>query len=418
MAFNLTKALGYENVMSNLDNREIVSLPLDKIVENEKNFFTVDDVQDLKDSMAINGMLQPILVVADGDHYRIIAGHRRRKAASELLWEGKSEFEQVPCVILPEMSEAMEWTTLIQTNTAARELSYPEKMKAARQLKATIIQLRDEGVNIPGKMRDILSEQLEISRTELARMDVIQKNLSEYWTQELEDKMINPTCAYEIARMTPDEQEALREFYEGPDADDQPSLCQTVVENWREKNRAKDWLRSDCKFAAGYYANDLRSRGMPVPCDGFKNILRHKDKGHPEKCCGCCGECPNISCCKDACSTAKNHFEAIVRKETREADTIYKKKLFERSKYPEVVKRFCTSLHEGGFEISDISGRLKRLESELGISNTQAWSLESVLDFFSKAEIGQNLPQWVLFIDAICMTLDITPNWLFGYEEE
>ena len=162
MAFDLAKAAGLDKIVSNLDTMEVVMIPLDKIDQNEKNFFSVDDVQDLMESIQVNGILQPLNLVRAGDRYRIIAGHRRFKAA------GLAGLKEVPAIVLPEMSEAMEWFMLIKTNTTTRELSHAEKAEAAIRLKKHLVQMKQEGVKITGRLRDIVSEQLEISKTELA----------------------------------------------------------------------------------------------------------------------------------------------------------------------------------------------------------------------------------------------------------
>lgn len=138
MAFNLSEALGYDKVLSNLDKQEIAQIQLKRLRENEKNFFSVDVLQDLKDSIVLHGILQPLLVVPDDElHYRIIAGHRRFAAAKALVEEGYETLREVPCLILPEMSEAMEWAMLIQTNTAARDLTYAEKSESMIRMKKT-----------------------------------------------------------------------------------------------------------------------------------------------------------------------------------------------------------------------------------------------------------------------------------------
>ena len=66
MGFNLAEAAGFGSMMSNLDTREVEMIPVRLIDTNEKNFFTVEDVQDLKESIEVNGILQPLNVVMDG----------------------------------------------------------------------------------------------------------------------------------------------------------------------------------------------------------------------------------------------------------------------------------------------------------------------------------------------------------------
>ena len=203
MAFDLTKAAGLDKIVSSLDTMEMVMIPLDRIDINEKNFFAVDDVHDLMESIQVNGILQPLNLVRAGDRYRIIAGHRRFKAA-EL-----AGLKEVPAIVLPEMSEAMEWFMLIKTNTTTRELSHAEKTEAAIRLKKHLVQMKHEGVKITGRLRDIVSEQLEISKTELARMEVIDKGLSDDFKKLWKNNAIDASCAYELAKIQASDQEVL-----------------------------------------------------------------------------------------------------------------------------------------------------------------------------------------------------------------
>ncbi len=59
-------------------------LPLDAISSNRdqpRRTFKDDELQDLAQSIATHGVLQPLVVQPDGDGYRIIAGERRFRAA-------------------------------------------------------------------------------------------------------------------------------------------------------------------------------------------------------------------------------------------------------------------------------------------------------------------------------------------------
>ena len=197
MAFDLAKAAGLDKIVSNLDTMEIVQIPLEKIDPNEKNFFTVDDVQDLAESIQVNGILQPLNVVRAGERYRIIAGHRRFKAA------GIAGLKEVPAIILPDMSESMEWFVLIKTNTTTRELTHAEKTEAAIRMKKHLVQMKQEGVKITGRLREIVAEQMEISKSEIARMEVIDKNLIPEAKRLWRENSINPSVAYVDFRSIP-----------------------------------------------------------------------------------------------------------------------------------------------------------------------------------------------------------------------
>ena len=401
MAFDLTKAIGFDAV-SKLDTREIEMIPIDKIDVNENNFFVVDDVQDLKESIEVNGVLQPINVVQAGDRFRIIAGHRRFKAASEL------GLETIPAIVLPEMSEAMEQLALIQTNTTARELSYPEKMEAAKQLKTILINLKEEGVELPGKLRDIMAEQLEISRTELARMNVIENGLSDAWKEKLREGKINAHCAYALARVSAEDQ---NEIFEKVESGEIKYLYPDDIKNFVDKKAAEDWLKDDCKFAIGYWANELRDKGEKVPCEGWKRVRDHKEKGHPEKCCGCCGECENLHKCKDACDEAKRHKENLEQNkkylETEKAEMA----AFTDYGMEEICKRFKCLMQELCYDEDDVHELIDMEYSRAGAPSY--WSSPAMHSFVD-AKKTSSMPRFIMDMLAFCKALDVDANWFLG----
>ena len=302
MGFNLAEAAGLGRIVSKMDTGEIRQIPLHEIDQNEKNFFEVEDVQDLMESIQVHGVLQPLVVVEAGEHFRLLAGHRRLKALQQLHDADKKDprWRVAPCVVLPPMSEAMEQMVLIQTNTTARQLSYVEKMESAVRLKKILVKLKDEGVKLPGKLRDIQAEQLEISRTELARMEVIQKNLIPPLMDLLKKNTINASAAYELARLDAEDQAVFARKYEMDDI----APCVGYITLYREK-KSLDWLRTDCPGEAlGYTDHQLRENGQPIECRNWQSIRDHKAKGHPELCPGCCYECEKETC-KERCDQAK-----------------------------------------------------------------------------------------------------------------
>lgn len=72
-------------------NKQIQDLELDKIVPNQyqpRRQFSDDSIKELADTLDQDGLLQSIVVREDGDdHYEIIAGERRYRAAKSLGWE-------------------------------------------------------------------------------------------------------------------------------------------------------------------------------------------------------------------------------------------------------------------------------------------------------------------------------------------
>lgn len=72
-------------------NKQIQDIELDEIVPNRyqpRREFSDDSIKELAETLDKDGLLQPIVVREDGeDHYEIIAGERRYRAAKSLNWE-------------------------------------------------------------------------------------------------------------------------------------------------------------------------------------------------------------------------------------------------------------------------------------------------------------------------------------------
>lgn len=202
--FDLSALMGD---VSNLDTLEVVQIPLDTIDPNSGNFYAVDDVTDLKESIELIGLKQPLVVLAQGARYRLIAGHRRYKALNEL---GR---KHAPCVVQRDLTETQEQLALILTNATARELSYYEKTEQAKQLKELFIKRREEGAELPGRIRDMVADAMRESATNIARMEAIDKHLCAEWKQALKAGNLNSSTAYALSKLPSDTQKALKDAY-------------------------------------------------------------------------------------------------------------------------------------------------------------------------------------------------------------
>ena len=397
MGFNLAEAAGLGRIVSKMDTGEIRQIPLHEIDQNEKNFFEVEDVQDLKEAIQVHGVLQPLVVVEAGEHFRLLAGHRRLKALQQLHDADKKDprWRVAPCVVLPPMSEAMEQMVLIQTNTTARQLSYVEKMESAVRLKKILVKLKDEGVKLPGKLRDIQAEQLEISRTELARMEVIQKNLIPPFMHKLKRNAINAAAAYELARLDVEDQILLLEQYEEKGI----TPCAGDVQTYRKK-KALDWLRSDCPAEPLWYDDQQRrERGQPIECRNWQDIRDHKAKGHPELCPGCCYECEKETC-KDRCDQAK----VKKRQELFEAE----KRAMENPE-PASPQTQEKPVEDQGFASLPLSKFPQRLRKAMNIREISIKGLSKNLDEMMRkySQVGFSSKYGVGDEDEICEMLEI-----------
>lgn len=194
-----------------LGNKEenAVMLSIFDIEESESNFYSTADVDDLADSIEMLGIQQNLVVkkLEDGK-YRLIAGHRRRLACLKLTEEGKKDFEFVPCIIDTSNDPVKEKLILILTNSTARELSDYEKVEQARQLKELLTEYKKEH-KVPGRVRELIAGALNVSSTQVARMDSISNNLSEDLKKEFKEEKINISTAYEISGLDSEQQKEV-----------------------------------------------------------------------------------------------------------------------------------------------------------------------------------------------------------------
>ena len=196
MAKRLDVAEILSTSVSNLNTpaMQVVEIPLDKLLDNEGNFFRVEDVQELADDIEMRGLENPLTVCeAENGCYRIVAGHRRRKALEQI---GKPS---APCIIKSYADADSEEVALIQSNLTARELTYYEKMLAVVRLEEALRRMKENGVELPGRLRDHLAEKSGESASAVHRMTYIYKHLSPELMEGLRQEKINESIAYELA---------------------------------------------------------------------------------------------------------------------------------------------------------------------------------------------------------------------------
>lgn len=112
-----------------MDDKEndIVLLSVSKIIPFKNHPFKVDDEQleQLKSSIAENGVLNPLIVRWVDDAFELISGHRRKRAC-ELLG-----IKEVPCII-KELNDDMASVLMVDANIQRENILPSEKAKAYR----------------------------------------------------------------------------------------------------------------------------------------------------------------------------------------------------------------------------------------------------------------------------------------------
>lgn len=210
--FNLAALVPEMEAVSNSDTPRITMIPITELRPNGGNFYDTSNFEDLADSIELNGLLEPLCVFRRGQgtgHYVIFSGHRRYKAL-RLLYE-KSGFEkwtEVPCIVFPDPHDAnRETVMLIHANSTGRVLSNWEKAQQARRLKEALVAMREGGAELPGRIRDLVAEEMQMSASKLARLEAIGNNLKfPGFADAWRDGKLGESVAYEISKLPMDKQ--------------------------------------------------------------------------------------------------------------------------------------------------------------------------------------------------------------------
>ena len=147
-----------ENVELVTDNDKIVGIALDEIKKNPyqpRTYFNEEKLNELKESIEKNGLLQPIIVKKAVKGYYIIAGERRYRAF-ELL--GRKE---IPAII-KEMTDEEMMVFAVLENLQREDLSALEESESYKNLMDKMSLTQEELAKKLGKSRPYIANSLRL----------------------------------------------------------------------------------------------------------------------------------------------------------------------------------------------------------------------------------------------------------------
>ena len=189
MAFDLSSLLKDVPCLGT-DREQIEYIRLDLLDEDPNNFYQLSEIPELAANIQLCGLQQPIRVRATSSgRYQIVSGHRRRAAVALLAEEEPQKWEEVACIIEQDSaSEALQQLRLIYANASTRKMSAAELSRQAEEVEKLFYQLKEEGYEFPGRMRDHVAQAVNASKSKLARLKVIRENLDESWVDDFEER--------------------------------------------------------------------------------------------------------------------------------------------------------------------------------------------------------------------------------------
>lgn len=310
------------------------------LIPSKGNFYSVEDVQDLKQSIELLGVLQPLLVTdeeEDGKR-RIIAGHRRRLAVMQLVDEGKERFRRVPILIKPKKNAILDRLALIMANRF-REKTDWERMTEALETEKLVLELK-ESMNIPGRTRDLLAEIIETSPAQVGRYKAIYNNIIPELMAEFRTNRIVVSVIYEASGLPEDYQKQAAEVFRENEVltlsdikqlkksweASQQIPEQMDISQMEEKQEAAGTAESATGNETDQQQEEVDTKGAGEATEGTEDATGQQSEyvdPQPEQITSLCYSCTHYEDCHDktatvtSCNAYENHREAQKTDEER-----------------------------------------------------------------------------------------------------
>ena len=189
----------------NTGREQIEYISMDLLDDDPNNFYQLTDLEKLADNIALCGLQQPLRVrkhPTEEGRYMIVSGHRRRAAVKLLAEEDPEKWKEIACIMEAEtVSPSLQQLRLIYANSNTRTLTSAEISEQAVQVEKLLYQLKEEGYEFPGRMRDHVAKAVNASAAKLARLKVIREKLAFEWQASFKAGALAESTAYTLAQM-------------------------------------------------------------------------------------------------------------------------------------------------------------------------------------------------------------------------
>ena len=321
-----------------------------KMYRNDMNFYSIEQIEELAGDILMYGLKQNLELVyapCDKGEYRIVAGERRWEALKYLVSKGYKEFELATSKLTTPQDNDEEQVEIIIAN-AYRTKTTSDMIEEETRLKESLERMKAAGKKIKGydlqsgRLRDVISSMLHVSKTKIAQIEAVNNNLIPEWKEELKGERLTFSAAYELSGMTADEQrEALGKFTETGE------LTHKDVKDMKaEKAAGQQVSESDTETEIGMNPPEVRAG------DDYETP-------HPEGITSICYSCTEYETCNvktgtcTKCDQYKNRTEAYKTDEQRyseeqdEIDRETKKKLREMEQEEKMQNLPSDNLEKG-----------------------------------------------------------------------
>lgn len=412
----------FEDALKDNGKEQITYLPIDVLDQNPDNFYSLEGIDELAGNIELIGLQQPIRVRPSEEpgHYTIISGHRRRAAILTIVDGGSDQFKDgVPCIIeRGEASPAMRELRLIYANAATRSMTSADLSKQAERVTELLYQLKEEGVEFPGRMRDHVAEACKVSKTKLARLHAIRKNLHPDLLGYFDRNEMNEELAYQMSRLPKEAQDAAAEELNSGKRKTMPYAW--VVE-YVARNIDTFLTKPKCSAHAG-----LPECNFTLP-----HIVR--SLWEPYSTCAECTSGKNMNgiCCRD-CSRRENCSRACQEcKDRRKLDqAIEKEKAAEKARAEEAERerqqKEFRKLRQGQAQRIMVMAEKLQMKDEAELPALHSWNAGTTIGQIRKMAAGDFgkeyfyeyskdvIPSSTSNLQDWADTLHCSTDWLLG----
>ncbi len=181
---------------------------LSKVEPNPKQprrIFNEDELQELADSIQHHGMIQPILVQDRKDHYEIIAGERRWRAAR------LAELKEVPVIVGHYTEKQILEISLIE-NIQRKDINPIEEAIAYRRLMTEFKMTQDEIAESMGKSRVAITNTIRLLKLSEKVQEMIETDMISSGHARALLAIEDPELQYQTAMRAFDEKLSVRDI--------------------------------------------------------------------------------------------------------------------------------------------------------------------------------------------------------------
>lgn len=334
-------------------NREQIEyIDIDLFDDDPNNFYELSEIDGLAANIELIGLQQPLRVRTNPEELSrvmITSGHRRRAAIRKLVDEGREDLRKVACIReAAATSGALQELRLIYANSDTRLMSSSDTNKQAERVEALLYQLKEEGYEFPGRMRDHVAEACKVSKTKLARLKVIRDNLLKEWKNFYEKGDLTESSAYALAKLPTAHQIAIFNYRNSLKENPAKSFYYYTIKSYGENLAKIDTLT--CK------------KNQKAPCTNMANkyqkMMSISYEWQRDCCNKCCDACEYLAKCKYACPALADKVKKL--KADAKADRQHAKAAEEERQRPLIEQlqklwyRFGVARAAAGKSIKDV----------------------------------------------------------------